>query len=177
MRQWILASLALSSAASAQAPVPPWNPKAPENRQLLPSFNLPAVEGVLDAIRARHQRGAGKGAAASIIVTFANNRKAVISFGACEQDGGACKAISIQSFWTKMATVPPLQVAGAIEQFNRRYAFSKAFVASDGRPALQRYLTADYGFIRGNLAVNLLVFASQADRFAAEVLLPLQGPR
>ena len=43
---------------------------------------------------------------------------------------------------------------------------------ADGRPALQRYLTADYGFIRGNLAVNLLVFAGQMDLFAAEVLRP-----
>jgi hypothetical protein len=43
-------------------------------------------------------------------------------------------------------------------------------VAADGRPSLQRYLTADYGFIRGNLAVNLIVFSGQIDRFVAEVL-------
>jgi hypothetical protein len=46
-------------------------------------------------------------------------------------------------------------------------------MAADGRPALQRYLTADYGFIRGDLAVNLLVFAEQADTFARDVLRPL----
>ena len=42
--------------------------------------------------------------------------------------------------------------------------------------SLLRYLTADYGFIRGNLAVNLLVFASQADIFANQVLRPLERP-
>jgi ABC-type ATPase with predicted acetyltransferase domain len=66
--------------------------------------------------------------------------------------------------------VTPERLAANIQAFNRRYAFSRAFLTADGRPALQRYLTADYGFIRGNLAVNLLVFANQSERFAAEVL-------
>ena len=69
----------------------------------------------------------------------------------------------------------PQQTAEAIAGFNRRLAFAKAFVAADGRPTLQRYLTADYGFVRGNLAVNLLVFSTQAERFAAEVLAPAGG--
>ena len=64
----------------------------------------------------------------------------------------------------------PERLEDAIQQFNRRYAFSRAFLTADGRAALQRYLTADYGFIRGDLAVNLLVFANQAQRFATEVL-------
>jgi hypothetical protein len=48
-------------------------------------------------------------------------------------------------------------------------------VGTDGRPVLQRYLIADYGFLRGNLAVNLLVFANQAERLANEVLGPLEA--
>ncbi len=71
----------------------------------------------------------------------------------------------------------PANVSAAIERFNQRYSFGKAFVATDGRPALLRYLTADYGFIRGNLAVNFLVFASQADQFATQVLKPLETPK
>ena len=66
--------------------------------------------------------------------------------------------------------MPPERLAANIHQFSLRYAFSRAFVTRDGRPALQRYLTADYGFIRGNLAVNLLVFANHSERFASEVL-------
>ena len=72
--------------------------------------------------------------------------------------------------WIRPPGLAPERLADNIQQFNRRYAFSRAFLTADGRPALQRYLTADYGFIRGNLAVNLLVFASQTERFAAEVL-------
>ena len=52
----------------------------------------------------------------------------------------------------------------------QRYAFQRAYLTADGRPALQRYLTADYGFIRGDLAVNLLVFANQTARFQTEAL-------
>ena len=66
--------------------------------------------------------------------------------------------------------------AAAIQGFNRRYAFSRASLTADGRPVLQRYLTADYGFIRGNLAVNLLVFSGQVDRFVTEVLRAPAAP-
>ena len=50
-------------------------------------------------------------------------------------------------------------------------------MTADGAPGMQRYVTADYGIIRGNLAVNLLVFATQVDRFATQVLGPLESKR
>jgi putative sensory transduction regulator len=160
---------AVAAAAGAQAPPARWNPAAPENRQLMPSFNYATVESVLGAIGARSERR-GTADRPALAVTFANNRRAAILFGSCERQGAACKAISIQAVWTRPAALPVERLAENIQIFNRRYAFSRAFLTADGRPALQRYLTADYGFIRGNLAVNLLVFASQTERFAAEVL-------
>ena len=157
---------ALPAAASGQAR---WNPAAPENRQLLPTFNYDTVESVLTAIGARSERRGDAGRPA-LAVTFANNRRAAILFGSCERGGAVCKAISIQAVWTAPDNVPADRLAGNIQRFNQRYAFARAFMTADGRPALQRYLTADYGFVRGNLAVNLLVFATQQERFAAEVL-------
>lgn len=159
-----------AGAVAAQQPAPArWNPAAPENRQVLPTFNYATVESVLAAIGARSERR-GSADRPALAVTFANNRRAAILFGSCEQQGAVCKAISIQAVWTRPANVPPERLAANIQQFNRRYAFSRAFLTADGRPALQRYLTADYGFIRGNLAVNLTVFSNQSERFAAEVL-------
>lgn len=184
----LLLSLALiGSAASARPAVAPkvappkaiappkWNPRAAENVRVLPHFSYATVELVLNAIGARHQR-AGVDGKPAILATFPNGRKAMLLLSACD-DKGACKALSIQSYWTKIANAPPAQTADAIEKFNQRFSFAKAFVAEDGRPALQRYLTADYGFIRGNLAVNLLVFASQADQFANDVLKPLEASK
>ena len=163
------AALALAgAAASAQTPAP-WNPAAPENRTVLPTFNYATVESVLAAVGARSERR-GTVDRPALAVTFANNRRAAILFGSCERQGAACKAISIQAVWARPANVPADALSTRIQQFNQRYAFSRAFLTGDGRPALQRYLTADYGFIRGNLAVNLLVFASQSERFAADVL-------
>jgi len=159
---------AASPAAAQTAPVR-WNPAAPENRQVLPTFNYATVETVLTQIGAQAERR-GTADRPALAVTFPNNRRAAILFGSCDQGGAACKAISIQAVWTRPASVPAERLATNIQQFNRRYAFSRAFMTADGRPALQRYLTADYGFIRGNLAVNLLVFANQSERFAAEVL-------
>jgi len=166
-----LSLAAASSAAAAQAPPsPPWNPAAPENRQVLPTFNYETVESVLTQIRARFVRR-GTAERPALDVTFPNNRRAAILFGNCERAGAACKAISIQALWNRPAdAAAAARLPQAIQSFNQRYAFSRAYLLADGRPALQRYLTADFGFIRGNLAVNLLVFANQADRFAAEVI-------
>jgi hypothetical protein len=158
----------LPAAVAAQAP-PPWNPAAPENRQILPAFNYATVESVLTQIGARFVRR-GTAERPALDVTFPNNRRAAILFGNCERAGAACKAISIQALWNRPEAAAAARLPAAIQAFNQRYAFSRAYLTADGRPALQRYLTADYGFIRGNLAVNLLVFANQAERFAAEVI-------
>jgi hypothetical protein len=164
-------------AAPAPALAPRWNPKAPDNAQILPAFSYATVEPVLTSIGARFQRVGTSPARPQLNVTFPNNRKAMLVMSACDPAGTACKAMSVQSYWTRIANSPPDRTARAIETFNQRYAFAKAFVAADGRPALQRYLTADYGFVRGNLAVNLLVFASQSDQFATQVLRPLEAAK
>jgi hypothetical protein len=168
MMSLLMAAPALLAAAAMQPPAAgPFNAAAPENREVLPSFSYATVEPVLTQIGARFERVSEAGRPA-LTVTFANGRRAAILFGSCLE--AACRAISIQAVWNAPPGSAAQQLAGAIAGFNQRYAFSRAFVAADGRPSLQRYLTADYGFIRGNLAVNLIVFAGQIDRFVAEVL-------
>jgi len=169
MRAAFAALLLLNAETAAAQPQVPWNPAAPENRQLMASFNYATVESVLGAIGARSERR-GTADRPALAVTFANNRRAAILFGSCERQGASCRAISIQAVWSRPAELPADRLAANLQRFNQRYAFARAFLTGDGRPALQRYLTADYGFVRGNLAVNLLVFANQAERFAAEVL-------
>lgn len=149
-----------------------WNPQAPENRQVLPTFNYSTVESVLDEIGARHERR-GTPARPSLLVTFAGGRRAAIVFGACTPDGSVCRAISLQGGWERPQGASSERAAAALLAFSQRYAFSRAFMLPNGNLALQRYLTADYGFVRGNLAVNLLAFAAQMDLFAQEVLAPL----
>ncbi len=170
-----LSMLILAANVSAVPAVPRWNPKAPENGQTLPAFSYATVELVLTAIGARFRRTGTSAARPQLAVTFPNNRTALLTLSSCDPQGAAFKALSMQSYWTRIAHSPPERTTDAIAGFNQRYSFAKAFVGSDGRPALQRYLTADYGFIRGNLAVNFLVFASQADQFATQVLGPLEG--
>src|SRR3546814_12720939 len=65
-------------------------------------LNYGSVESVLSGIGARYQR-AGEAGKPALLVSFLNNRKAVLMFGSCNADGSACKALSIQSFWTKIA--------------------------------------------------------------------------
>ena len=161
-------ALLLSAPAAAQPPAAgPFNAAAPENRQVLPAFSYATVEPVLAQIGARYER-AGTDAQPALTITFINGRRAAILFGSCL--GTSCRAISIQAVWNAPPGVPVDRLATAVAGFNQRYAFSRALVAADGRPSLQRYLTADFGFVRGNLAVNLIVFAGQIDRFVTEVI-------
>ena len=167
---------ALLAAVPTSATLPRWNARAPENSQVIPSFSYATVEPVLAAVGARYQRG-GPGAVPTLLVTFANGRKATLVFGACNDGGSTCRSLNIQANWTRIANSPPERVSEAVERFNRQFSFAKAYFTADGRPAMQRYLTADYGFVRGNLAINLLVFATQVDRFARDVLQPLETRR
>ena len=171
MRVPAAAFLLILALCAAAPPLPRFNPAAPENRQVLPAFNYASVELVLNQIGVRHQRG-GTPERPALAITFANGRRAAIVFSSCERQGAVCKAISIQSVWPRPAGLTPDRLARNVQLFNQRYAFSRASLTQDGRAALQRYLTADYGFIRGDLAVNLLVFATQAERFQAEALAP-----
>ncbi|MGF1549388.1 MAG: YbjN domain-containing protein [Sphingomonadaceae bacterium] len=172
----LVAAPALPAAAAAQGIAPQkWNPKAPENRKLIRTFSYATVEPVLKDIGARYQRRKGPEGAPALMVEFPNKRRAVLLFHACQGRNG-CNALSMQSFWTRIANSPPDEVDAAIEAFNRRYSYSKAYISKDGRPAMQRYLVADYGIVRGSLAVDLLVFANQADLFARTVLKPLESP-
>lgn len=165
--------LSLAAIAPAQASTPRWNPKAPENGQLVPAFSPASVGSVLTAIGAKFSRSGNDPQKPALLAVLPNGRRALLTLSSCDP-GGGCKALNIQSFWTRLTKAPPEKTARAIEQFNQRYAFAKAFITDDGRPSLQRYLTADYGFVRGNLAVNLLVFADQAERLAVDVLRPLE---
>jgi Putative bacterial sensory transduction regulator len=173
-------SLALAAGAQPAAAQPAaagrFDASAPRNREVLASFSYDTVEPVLAEIGARTERVDQQGRPA-LTVTFASGRRAAILFGSCT--GASCRAISIQAVWNAPSGRSADALGTAIQGFNQRYAFSRAFVGADGRPSLQRYLTADYGFIRGNLAVNLIVFAGQIDRFVAEVLQtppPASGP-
>ena len=153
-----------------------FNPAAPENRQILPTLNYATVEPVLNQIGARFTR-AGTPDRPVLSVTFANGRRAALLFGSCERQGAVCKSLSIQAVWTRPAGAPAGRLEAALQSYNQRYAFARAFITADGKPALQRYLTADYGMIRGNLAVNLVVFSNQVDRFVVEVLRPAPAAR
>jgi hypothetical protein len=174
-RAFLAAPLALSSLpspAAASAQSGSWDPNGPSNRQVFPTFNYAIVESVLAEVGARSERR-GTAERPGLLVTFASGRRAAIVFGSCSEGGNSCRAISLQAGWALPPGATSIRASALAEAFTRRYAFSRAFILPNGNLALQRYLTADYGFIRGNLAVNLLAFAAQLDLFANEVLAPL----
>ena len=163
---------ASANAQNSAAPsAPRWNPAAPENRQLLATFNYATVESVLAEIGARAERR-GPADRPALAVTF---RTAAVARSCSVAASGRARSAR-RSASRRFGRGPP--TCRPIAWLQRSRASTSATPSrgpispQDGRPALQRYLTADYGFVRGNLAVNLLVFASQADRFVLEVLRP-----
>src|SRR6187397_1844826 len=99
----VAAALFICAAATVHAAPPPpvWNPKAPDNRQLVAAFSINAQVPVLSAIGARAQRSDTDASRPALLVTFHHGRTALSSLSSCEATG--CKALSIQSFWTKSA--------------------------------------------------------------------------
>jgi hypothetical protein len=166
----LFAAALLLIAAPAAAQVP-FNPASPENRQVMPAFTYDTVETVLRQINARFERR-GTPDRPALQVTFPNGRRAAIVFGSCERQGGSCKAISIQALWPRPAALTVDRLTANVQRFNQRFAYSSAYVTAEGAATLRRYLTADFGFLRGDLAVNLLVFAQMAARFQTEALRP-----
>ena len=140
---------------------------------MLPTFNYATVESVLAQIGARFvRRGTADRPALDVISpTIAAPRS-------CSAIASARARPARRSASRRCGTGPkprPARLPAAIQAFNQRYAFSRAYLTADGRPALQRYLTADYGFVRGNLAVNLLVFAERCRRSRARAHHPPRG--
>jgi hypothetical protein len=61
MKSAIAAAAVLASiGTSASGAVPRWNPKAPENNEVLPAFSYASVESVLSAIGARATSAPGQ---------------------------------------------------------------------------------------------------------------------
>ncbi len=127
-----LASIATPLAAQAP-PAPPWNPAAPENRQVLPTFNYATVETVLGAIGARGERR-GTPDRPALQIIFANGRRAAILFGSCEASGrGLQVGLDPGGVGRGRRGSPPIGSRRATLAFNQRYAFSRAYVTADGR--------------------------------------------
>jgi hypothetical protein len=133
MRFWpaVLMCFVAGSAAAQPPAAGPFDASAPQNREVLPAFSYATVEPVLAQIGARYER-AGTDAQPALTITFINGRRAAILFGSCL--GTSCRAISIQAVWNAPPGVPADRLATAVAGFNQRYAFSRAFVAADGRP-------------------------------------------
>lgn len=177
--------MAGAAAAQAQTPTPvpvptaprpagaaTWSPTAQTNSQVLPTFSLATIEPILAEVGIRHERR-GTPQAPSLLLIYPSGRRAAVMLSACNGDGSMCRALSLQAGWSVPPGAAVQRAQGLVVEFNQRYAFARSFVLANGNLALQRYLTADYGFIRGNLAVNLLAFGAQLDLFVTEVLTPL----
>ncbi|MEM8986472.1 MAG: hypothetical protein AAGC95_07080 [Pseudomonadota bacterium] len=92
-----------------------------------------------------------------------NGLRFLMVFYACNpEDKNSCLGLNLRAGWRRAEGY----AKGAVHDFGAMYPFAKSYVSGEGA-VLSRYLTADYGVAKGNIAVNVGVFINFAQNFAS----------
>ncbi len=127
--------------------------------QIVASFAIPDLNGLLDELGYEHEAGTLPSGAAVIRVTAPDGLAFYLQPRACDAD--RCAGLSITAAFRGPAPFDPAMITA----YNLRYVFMKGVLLPDGGALLGRYIIADYGIPRGNIAVNIAAFVNMAGEF------------
>lgn len=128
-------------------------------RTIMNNFDAAALGPVLAEMGASYEV-AQVGGQTVLVVSVPGGVRFVATPVACSgADGSNCTGLNLIALYQTKAP------ARTVEAFNYRYAFSSAGRDNDGYAYLSRYITADFGIPRGNIAVNVAVFVVHAIEF------------
>lgn len=86
----------------------------------------------------------------------------------CEEGEKGCKGLEIGvSINRSEVKLTDAELARRINAFHDRYVISRVLVSGNGNIALTRYMIADFGLPRGNLATEILGVADTVRNFFA----------
>lgn len=144
----VLAS-GLVSAANAQAERP------------MTQFTRSALLSALSGIDAETEEQSGK---PNISVTFDNGLMADALLMACDDQEKSlnCLGTSILVTYATPDDATPAQVREAINEYNYRQNFGRAYLAPDGQINLRMYIIADGGITEENYKRQLALFSLSA---------------
>lgn len=150
-----LAALALASLpVSAHA----------QSSELLETFSMAELQSALNSIGATYE-GASDGQ--TINVTFASSLKANAAIMACT-DGEAmrdCYGTSILSIFDPDEGTSEADVIAAINEYNYRENFGRAYLDPEGDVSVRMYIIADGGITRENYRRQIALWAASLEDF------------
>lgn len=104
----------------------------------------------------------------NISVEFDNGLKADALLMACDDQDTAtnCLGTSILATFARPENVTGAQIAAAINEYNFRQNFGRAYESPQGEISLRMYIIADGGITMDNYRSQIGLFAVSAERFA-----------
>jgi hypothetical protein len=140
-------------------------PAAAQGTDTISTFTSAELRAALDSIEARHEASAeGK----SINVIFANGLRANAVVMACQdQDTQSnCLATSVLATFAKPEDASLGAIMNAINTYNYRQNFGRAYLSPSGDLSIRLYIIADGGIERENYRAQIGLFSASLERFS-----------
>ncbi len=132
-------------------------------KQMLERFDVTNVTGILTEMGLKNEVMAQDNGAA-VIRAVTNTGMVFVLYPVVCSEGARAKCAGLELDVIFTADAPGASYA-TVNQFNREYALTKAFLSSRGEPVLSRYILADHGIARGNVVSNVTNFVRLSEVF------------
>lgn len=164
-RCWLIAGAALvfcgvfAPAAKAQA------------GETIEVFTKADLVGALDAVDAKHEPNTDN---ATLNITFSNGLRANAAVMACEDQETLtnCHATSILATFGRPADADDVAVTKAINTYNYRENFGRAYVDPNGKISVRLYIISDGGIRRENYRRQINLWAASLGDFTQYLYSP-----
>ncbi len=131
--------------------------------QIASDFSLETLSGILTEMGFQYAQQSTPNNTTMLRVTGPSGLIFFIEPRAC--NSGRCVGLSMNALYQRSNPYAYEE----INAYNDRYVFMKSMRLNDGSALLSRYVTADFGIPRGNIAINITVFNNLASRFPEDV--------
>ena len=155
----------LAAATVAMAFTSPIAAQSYDPDRRIETFTRADLKAVLDQIEASYEESEER---RNIEIVFANTLKADALLLACEDEDteSECFGTSILATFSPNEGTSDATIMEAINEFNLRQNFGRAYIDPEGTISLRMYIISDGGILMENYALQIGLFVSAAERFA-----------
>lgn len=137
----------------------------PDDKLPFSFFDEEAIRMAMEPKEASVESRKTETGSAYFIIDY-RNLKVVAIPSSCAEDGSQCRGLSLTVTYVARDSVSEAQALKFVNEFNRKYAFSKARYNTNKSISLMRYLVSDYGHSLGNLRVEIDNLTTLAKRYS-----------
>ena len=156
----LAATLSFSAAQAQTAKTDIANPKG-----LLPNLDIATIAPVVKETGAVTEIKKGDDGSSYILGAFGET-KLLFYTSSCDSGEKGCKGLEIgASINRDNFQLDDAELLKRINAYNDRYVAGKAIISGSGDLAVTRYVIADHGIARGNLAMEIGIMVDMVDNF------------